>query len=100
MHPSDLAGALVAFDATVHLHDSDGARQLPIGDLFAEPTDERRRETTVAEGEIITGVEIDSSRPMLSTYRKAMDRAAWAFALVGVAASVDLERTCSACGSC
>jgi xanthine dehydrogenase YagS FAD-binding subunit len=60
---------------------------MPLADLFAPPTDERRTETTLGPGEIITALTLPAASGR-STYLKAMDRKAWAFALVGVAARV------------
>ena len=55
------------------------------------PTVERRSEIVLEPGEIITGIEIDVSRPVVSTYRTAMDRAGWAFALAGVAVAARFD---------
>lgn len=93
VHPSDLAGCLVALDATLHVHDSTGGRSLPIAELYAPPTDERRTETVLRAGDVITAVDVDTSGRVLSTYRKGMDRAAWAFALVGVAVAARYDGT-------
>lgn len=91
VHPSDLAGCLVALDATVQLHSANGRRTLPIAELYAAPTDQRRTETVLDPGEMITEIDLDTTRPVVSTYRKAMDRAAWAFALVGVAVAASFD---------
>jgi len=85
VHPSDLAGPLVALDALVQLRSTTGSRALPVAQLLEPPTEERRTETVLGTEEIITRIDIDTSQPVVSTYRKAMDRAAWSFALVGVA---------------
>lgn len=89
VHPSDLASALVALDATVRLQGPTGERALPIANFFALPQDHRRQESTIGDDELLLALEI----PALpvgtqSTYLKAMDRKSWAFALVGVAAVV------------
>jgi xanthine dehydrogenase YagS FAD-binding subunit len=91
VHPSDLAGPLVALEAVVQLRDAAGARSLPVAELLAPPSDERRTEHVVHPAEIITGIDIDTSQPVVSTYRKAMDRAAWSFALVGVAVALRFD---------
>lgn len=89
VHPSDLASALVALDATVRLQGQTGERTLPIADFFALPQDHRRRETTIGDDELLLGLEIPAlPAGTQSTYLKAMDRKVWAFALVGVAAVV------------
>jgi len=91
VHPSDLATALVALDAVVRLRGPGGERRLPLADLFAPPTDDRRTETTLAEDELILGVELPAlNEGARSIYLKAMDRKVWAFALVGVAAALRL----------
>jgi xanthine dehydrogenase YagS FAD-binding subunit len=79
-HPSDIAAALLALGATVRT----SQRELPIGDLYRVPTEDDRRTTTLAEGEVI--LELDVPQPDASTYLKAMDRKKWSFAIVGVAA--------------
>jgi xanthine dehydrogenase YagS FAD-binding subunit len=91
VHPSDLAGPLVALDATVHVQGRGGTRALPVAQLLAPPTDERRTETVLAAGDLITAIDIDTSDDLVSTYRKAMDRAAWAFALAGVAVAARFD---------
>lgn len=91
VHPSDLAGCLLALDATLHLHGADGPRTMPLADFYAAPSDERRTETVLGPSEVITAIDLDTTPPVVSTYRKAMDRAAWAFALVGVAVAATLE---------
>lgn len=89
VHPSDLASALVALDATVRLQGSTGERTLPIADFFALPQANCRQETTIGDDELLLGLEIPAlPAGTQSTYLKAMDRKTWAFALVGVAAVV------------
>lgn len=92
VHPSDLASALVALDASVRLRGPQGERTVPLAEFFAPPTDERRTETTLARDELIVAVEVPRPQPgTRSTYHKAMDRKVWAFALVGVAAVLRVE---------
>jgi xanthine dehydrogenase YagS FAD-binding subunit len=79
-HPSDVAAALVALDATLHTT----RRDLPVRDLYRLPTPDDRRTTTLEPGEVI--LELDVPAADASTYLKAMDRKRWAFPLVGVAA--------------
>ena len=80
-HPSDPAAALLALGATVRTD----RRELPIADLYRLPDDANRELTTLAADELI--LELEVPRPDASTYLKAMDRARWSFALVGVAAA-------------
>jgi xanthine dehydrogenase YagS FAD-binding subunit len=90
-HPSDMAVALVALDAVVHLERAGGARTIPLADLHRLPGDEPQRDTILEPGELITAVELpplDFARR--STYRKVRERASFAFALVSVAAALDV----------
>jgi xanthine dehydrogenase YagS FAD-binding subunit len=79
-HPSDVAAALVALDATLHTTE----RELPVRDLYRLPDEGDRRTTTLAPGEVILEVRFDDCDA--SVYLKAMERKRWAFPLVGVAA--------------
>jgi xanthine dehydrogenase YagS FAD-binding subunit len=91
-HPSDLAVALAALDVTVVALGPDGERRLPFAQLHRLPADRPDLDTTLTAGELITALEIPfSSAAAHSTYRKVRDRAAYAFALVSVAAAVHLQ---------
>jgi xanthine dehydrogenase YagS FAD-binding subunit len=79
-HPSDVAAALLALDATLKT----SQRELPLAELYRLPTEDDRRTTTLAQGELI--LEVSYDEPDASVYLKAMDRKRWAFPLVGVAA--------------
>lgn len=88
-HPSDMAVALVALDAKVHLHGAGGARVIPLTALHRLPEDRPDLETQLYPGELITAIELPP--PVAggrATYRKVRDRASYAFALVSVAALV------------
>ena len=89
-HPSDLAVALAALDAVVVVLGADGERRVPMSELHRLPGDTPEHDTTLAQGELVTAVELpalpDASR---SAYRKVRDRASYAFALVSVAAVLD-----------
>jgi xanthine dehydrogenase YagS FAD-binding subunit len=92
VHPSDAAAALVALGASVRLRGSKGERTLSVADLFAEPTEDRRTETVIGPDELLLDVRLPApAANTRSTYRKAMDRKVWAFALVGVAAVLRLD---------
>ncbi len=80
-HPSDIAAALLALDATLET----STRTLPIADLYRVPTEDDRRATTLEPGELILSVSVPDCDA--SVYLKAMDRKRWAFPLVGVAAA-------------
>jgi xanthine dehydrogenase YagS FAD-binding subunit len=91
VHPSDMCVALAALDAQVRLEGSAGSRALPLTDLHRLPGERPDIETELAPGELIVAVDL----PPLpfaarSTYRKVRDRASYAFALVSVAAALDL----------
>jgi xanthine dehydrogenase YagS FAD-binding subunit len=91
-HPSDLAVALAALDATVVVLGPDGERRVPMTALHRLPGDEPDRDTTLAHGELITAVELPAQDVAVrSTYRKARDRASYAFALASVAAGLVLD---------
>jgi xanthine dehydrogenase YagS FAD-binding subunit len=91
-HPSDMCVALAAHDAVVHLQGPSGSRTLNINDLHRLPGDTPHVETDLAPGELITAVELPPcSFATRSLYRKVRDRASYAFALVSVAALMDLN---------
>ena len=91
-HPSDMAVALAALDAVVHLEGAGGARSVSINELYRLPGDRPDVETELAPGELITGVELPAL-PLYanSTYRKVRDRSSYAFALVSVAAALEVK---------
>jgi xanthine dehydrogenase YagS FAD-binding subunit len=92
VHPSDLAVALAAVDAVVVVLGADGERRVPMAELHRLPGDRPDQDTTLAHGELITAVELPSSpAARRSTYHKARDRASYAFALVSVAAGLELD---------
>jgi xanthine dehydrogenase YagS FAD-binding subunit len=80
-HPSDPAAALLALAATVRTD----RREVPIANLYRLPDAGDRDVTTLAPDELI--LEVVVPVPDASAYLKAMDRRAWSFALVGVAAT-------------
>ena len=91
-HPSDLAVALAALDATVVTLGPQGARRIPIDELHRLPGDRPEQDTTLEHGELITAVEIPAEGVSpCSTYVKVRDRASYAFALVSVAAALSLD---------
>jgi xanthine dehydrogenase YagS FAD-binding subunit len=82
--PSDLAGALLALDATVRITGAGGERSIPIAELYARPRTDHRSAVQLARGELITAVELPAP-PDASAYERAGERAAWTFALAGIA---------------
>jgi xanthine dehydrogenase YagS FAD-binding subunit len=92
VHPSDLASALLAFDAQVRIGGAQGERVVPLAELFALPEEGRRNETRLGQSELILGIHMPSHpEETRSAYLKAMDRQAFSFALVGVAAVLRLS---------
>ncbi len=90
-HPSDMAVALAALDASVRVLGPRGERTIPLVNFYCLPGDEPQRDTVLEHGELITAVDL----PPLpfatrSHYRKVRDRASYAFALVSVAAALDI----------
>jgi xanthine dehydrogenase YagS FAD-binding subunit len=92
VHPSDLAVALTALGAVVQVQGTEGPRSIPLIDLYRLPGDSPEHDTVLEHGDLITAVDLPAL-PMAarSAYRKVRDRASYAFALVSVAAAVDVE---------
>ena len=91
-HPSDMCVALAALDAVVHLRSTSGERTVALCDLHSLPEDRPDVETVLEPGELITAVQLPASDLAAhSTYRKVRDRSSYAFALVSVAAALELD---------
>ncbi|MBM9623121.1 FAD binding domain-containing protein [Streptomyces zhihengii] len=90
-HPSDMAVALAAFDATVRTEGTDGPRSLPVTSFHRLPGDRPDVDTELRPGELITAVDLPPAPGVRSVYRKVRDRASYAFALVSVAACLAVE---------
>ncbi|MFF3332451.1 FAD binding domain-containing protein [Streptomyces sp. NPDC002888] len=90
-NPSDMAVALAALDARVELYGPEGTRSVPAAEFHRLPGDRPEQDTEIRPGELITGVVLPG-RPagLPSAYRKARDRASYAFALASVAAVVEV----------
>jgi xanthine dehydrogenase YagS FAD-binding subunit len=91
-HPSDMAVAMTALDAVVRIQGPHGQREIPITGLHRLPGEEPERDTTLEHAELITAVDL----PPLpfsasSVYRKVRERASYAFALVSVAAALEVH---------
>jgi xanthine dehydrogenase YagS FAD-binding subunit len=88
-HPSDMAVAMRALDATVETVRADGTtRSIPIADFYRLPGDTPHIENVLDRGELITAVVLPPPAGGTQIYRKVRDRASYAFALVSVAAVV------------
>jgi xanthine dehydrogenase YagS FAD-binding subunit len=91
-HPSDLAVALAALDATVHLRGAGGVRQVAVGDFLLRPGATPHREHDLRPGELITAVEIPAHpRPLVSGYLKVRDRQSYEFALTSAAVALHID---------
>jgi xanthine dehydrogenase YagS FAD-binding subunit len=99
-HPSDMAIAMRALDASVETVRPDGStRTIPIADLHRLPGDTPHIETTLTAGELITSVTLPKPVGGMHIYRKVRDRASYAFALVSIGAIVQRDGTgCVAVG--
>lgn len=90
-HPSDMAVALAALDASVRVLGPRGERTIPLVHFYRLPGNEPQRDTTLERDELITAVDLPPlAFAKRSLYRKVRDRASYAFALVSVAAALDI----------
>jgi xanthine dehydrogenase YagS FAD-binding subunit len=91
-HPSDMAVALVALDAVIQVIGPHGARAIPVADFHRLPGNTPHVETDVRPGELITAIDLPApSFAARSHYLKVRDRSSYAFALVSVAAALDVD---------
>ncbi|WP_224996183.1 xanthine dehydrogenase family protein subunit M [Cesiribacter sp. SM1] len=91
-HPSDMAVGLAALDARILVTGPQGERMLPISDLHRLPGNTPEKDTNLGENEIITAIELPPQGfAQHFTYLKNRDRASYAFALVSVAAGLEIE---------
>jgi len=93
VHPSDMCVALAALDATVVVNSNKGERRIQFREFHRLPGNTPQKDNNLQRGELITGVEVnvndDFSKHCL--YTKIRDRASYAFALISVAAALDLN---------
>jgi xanthine dehydrogenase YagS FAD-binding subunit len=90
-HPSDMAVAMRLLDANIETVSPDGAKRvIPIADFHRLPGTTPEIETVLRPGELITAVTLPPPLPGRHVYRKVRDRASYAFALISVAAIVDV----------
>ena len=95
-HPSDMAVALAALDAVVLIDGPAGQRRLLLDEFYRLPGDDPTRDTTLSHGELITGHRTAAAVTAAagSGYRKARDRASYAFAVGSVAAAITVTDGC------
>jgi xanthine dehydrogenase YagS FAD-binding subunit len=92
VHPSDMCVALSTLEAVINVEGSKGQRQIPIRDFHRLPGDTPQIDTNLQPDELIVSVDVPSSAlAKRSHYLKVRDRAQYAFALVSVAAALDLR---------
>lgn len=90
-HPSDMCVALAALGATIHVQGRSGARSIEFADFHRLPGDAPERDNQLADDELVTAIELPAAGfAEHSHYLKIRDRASYAFALVSVAAALDL----------
>ena len=91
-HPSDLAVALVALDATMRVRGPQGERSFPVEELYRLPGDTPHLEHTLLPGELIVEVRVPGGPyGRRARYLKVRDRASYEFALVSAAVALDVE---------
>jgi xanthine dehydrogenase YagS FAD-binding subunit len=91
-HPSDLAVALVALDATMRVRGPQGERSFPVEELYRLPGDTPHLEHTLLPGELIVEVRVPGgAHSRRARYLKVRDRASYEFALVSAAVALDVE---------
>ncbi len=93
VHPSDMCVALVALDAKVIVSGPKGERKIPFADFHRLPGNTPEKDNNLLKGELITAIEIPVNEDLAknSLYIKVRDRASYAFALVSVAAALDMD---------
>jgi xanthine dehydrogenase YagS FAD-binding subunit len=93
-HPSDMCVALAALGAVVHVTGPNGDRAIPISAYHRLPGETPQFDSTLEKGEVVTSVELPGASQVFAshfTYLKLRDRLSYAFALVSVAAAIDLD---------
>lgn len=93
VHPSDMCVALVALDATIIVSGAKGTRRIPFSEFHRLPGSTPQKDNTLQKGELITSIEVPDNEAFAKKvfYNKIRDRASYAFALVSVAAAIDLK---------
>jgi len=93
VHPSDMCVALTALDATVVISSSKGDRRIPFADFHRLPGTTPEKDNNLQRGEMITAIEVPDNDAFAknSLYVKIRDRASYAFALVSVAAALEIN---------
>jgi len=93
-HPSDMCVALAALDAVVQVEGPQGPRSIPFAEFHRLPGDTPQIDTNLQRDELITAIDLPATADAFadhSYYLKVRDRASYAFALVSVAAALDIR---------
>jgi xanthine dehydrogenase YagS FAD-binding subunit len=94
-HPSDFCVALTALDAVVQVEGANGSRAIPFAEFHRLPGDTPQLDTNLRADELITAIDLPASATVFannSYYLKIRDRASYAFALVSVAAALEVKQ--------
>jgi xanthine dehydrogenase YagS FAD-binding subunit len=92
VHPSDIAPALIALDASFHIVGPAGERTLAGSEFFVLPSQDAEHENVLADDELLMSVDLPAPRDgVRSTYHKVMDREAWTHALVSAAVVLEMD---------
>jgi xanthine dehydrogenase YagS FAD-binding subunit len=92
VHPSDMCVALAALDATVVVSNNKNERRIPFRDFHRLPGETPQKDNNLQKAEMITAIEVPNNAfAKNSLYTKIRDRASYAFALVSVAAALDIK---------
>jgi xanthine dehydrogenase YagS FAD-binding subunit len=92
VHPSDMCVALAALAAVVEVEGPTGKRDIPFNDFHRLPGDHPEKDNTLQQGEIVTAIRLEGNHFAQNyTYLKIRDRLSYAFALVSVAAAIEVS---------
>ena len=92
VHPSDIAPALMVYEARIEIASARGTKTIPIEKFYVLPEQEITRETIMEAGEIVTAVLLPQPpRGLRSSYRKVRARGSWDFALAGAALALRIS---------
>jgi xanthine dehydrogenase YagS FAD-binding subunit len=90
-HPSDMAVALTALDAVICVEGRTGERAIRIGEFYRLPDDAPERDTVLAHEDLVTAIELPPPVPRASRYVKVRERASFSFAVVSLAAVLEMD---------
>ncbi len=96
VHPSDVAPALVALDATFDIAGPDGRRSLQASEFFVLPREDAARENVLGDDELLVSIDLPApGNGIRSGFRKVMDRATWTHAVASAAVILEMDgNTC------